>query len=172
MRKAFQKSFTLVEILVYIGVFCLIIVIIVSFVLWLVRSNTKVKVAREVLDNAQRVMEIMTYEIMGAKSIYTPTTNSNQLSLETTKYLPEGEETTYIDFYLCDARLCLKKESQNPIFLTSENVEVNNLVFTRILSGEAPSVRINLTVNYKNPADRQEYQASINLVSSASLRSY
>lgn len=172
MRKAFQKSFTLVEILVYIGVFFLIIVIIVSFVLWLVRSNAKIKVTREVLNSAQRAMEIMTYEIMGAKSIYMPTTNFNQLSLETTKYLPNGEEATYIDFYLCDARLCLKKESQDPIFLTSENVEVNNLVFTKILSGDAFSVQINLTIDYKNPAGRQEYQASINLVSSASLRSY
>lgn len=172
MKKVFQKSFTLIETLFYIGVFVIITLLIVSFLLWLVNSSAKTKVMRETLNNAQRAMEIMTYEIKGAKSIYTPTTGSDQLSLEIKRYLPEGEETTYVDFYLCDARLCLKKESQSPIFLTSENVEVNNLVFTRIISGGAPAVQINLTVDYKNVANRAEYQASVDLTSTVSLRSY
>ena len=167
-----KKAFTLVEILVYIGIFFLVITIIISFVFWLVRSNTKLKVMREALDNANRVMEIITYETKGAKSIYTPTTSSNQLSLETTNYLSEGEETTYIDFYLCDSALCLKKESQNPVVLTSDSVEITNLVFTRIVSGQADSIQIDLTVNYKNPADRPEYRALVDLTSTASLRIY
>ena len=167
-----KKAFTLVEILVYIGIFFLVITIIISFVFWLVRSNAKLKVMREALDNANRVMEIITYETKGAKSIYTPTTSSNQLSLETTNYLPEGEETTYIDFYLCDSALCFKKESQDTVVLTSDSVEITNLVFTRIVSGQADSIQIDLTVNYKNPADRPEYRALVDLTSTASLRIY
>ena len=167
-----KKGFTLVEILVYLGIFFLVITIIISFVFWLVRSNTKLKVMREVLDNANRIMEIITYETKGAKSIYTPTTSSNQLSLETTNYLPGGEETTYIDFYLCDSALCLKKESQDPIVLTSDSVEITNLVFTRIVSGQAESVQIDLSVSYKNPANRSEYRALVDLTSTISLRIY
>lgn len=167
-----KKGFTLVEILVYIGIFFLVITIIISFVFWLVRSNTKLKVMREALDNANRIMEIITYETKGAKSIYTPTTTSNQLSLETTNYLPEGEETTYIDFYLCDSALCLKKESQDSVVLTSDSVEITNLVFTRIVSGQADCIQIDLSVSYKNPANRSEYRALVDLTSTVSLRIY
>lgn len=167
-----RKGFTLVEILVYIGIFFLVITIIISFVFWLIRSNTKLKVMREALNNADRVMEIITYETKKAKGIYIPTTNSGQLSLETTNHLPEGEKSTYIDFYLCDSALCLKKESQDPIVLTSNSVEITNLVFTRILSGEADSIQIDLSVSYKNPADRPEYRASVDLTSTISLRIY
>ncbi len=167
-----RKAFTLVEILVYIGIFFVVITIIISFVFWLVRSNTKLKVMREALDNANRIMEIITYETKEAKSIYTPTTSSNQLSLETTNYLPEGEEATYIDFYLCDSALCLKKESQDPVVLTSESVEITNLVFTRIVSGQADCIQIDLSVNYKNPTDRPEYRALVDLTSTVSLRIY
>ena len=169
-------GFTLIEILVYIAVLVIIISTISAFFLWAVRSNTKAKVMRETLDNAQRAMEMMTYEIKEAKSIYTETSafdfSPGQLSLETTHYLPEEENTTYIDFYLCGTQLCFKKESQNPIAFTSDRVEVNNLVFSRINTGDTPSIQIDLNVDYKNPRGRSEYQASVNLKSTTSLRSY
>jgi len=167
-----NKGFTLMEVLVYVAVLTIIILAVSSFFLWAIRSNTKTKALRETLDNTRRVMEIMTYEIKEAKSIYTPTTTSTQLSLETTHYSPEGEKTSYIDFYLCDTQLCLKKESQDPITLTSDSVEINNLLFRRIVSGESPSIQIDLTINYKNPANRPEYQASVHLTSTTSLRDY
>jgi len=170
------KSFTLIEILVYIGVLGIVIMVVSSFLIWSIHSNTKAKVMRETLDNARRAMEIMNYEIKEAKSIYTPTSNlgshPGQLSLETIHYLPEGEKTSYIDFYLCRTQLCLKKESQNPIALTSDSVEVNNLVFTQIVTGQIPSIQIDLKIDYKNPTNRPEYQASVNLTSITSLRSY
>ena len=172
IRKIFTTGFTLIEFLVYTAVLSIVIAVISSFIVWSIHSTNKVKAMRETLDNARRAMEIITYEIKEAKSIYTPNTTSTQLSLETTKYLPEGEETTYIDFYLCEKRLCFKKEGQGPAVLTSDSVEINNLVFTQIISGETPSIQINLTAGYKNPDSRPELQALVNLISTASLRSY
>jgi len=167
-----KNGFTLMEVLIYVGVLMILLTAIFSLLLWLVRSDIKAKVMREVLDNAKRSMNTMVYEIKEAKNIYNPTTSSSQLSLVTTKYLPGGETSTYIDFYLCGTQLCLKKESQDPTTLTSEAVEVKNLVFTKIISNEAPSIQINLTIEYKNPSGRPEYSASISLTSTASLRSY
>jgi len=171
-----QKSFTLMEVLIYIAVLAIVVLIVFSFFLWATRANTKAKAMREVLDNARRAMEIMTYEIKEAKSIYTPTStfdsHPGQLSLETKKYLPEGETTSYIDFYLCGFQLCLKKESQDPVTLTSDRVEVSNLMFSRIVTSGIPSIQINLEIDYKNPTGRPEYQASITSTSTASLRSY
>lgn len=175
MKKLSPKNFTgftLIEILVYIAVLSIVIVTVVSFVIWSIHSYTKARVMRETLDSAKRAIEVMTQEIKDARSIYAPTTDSSQLSLETIKYLPSGESTSYGDFYLCDSRLCFKKESQDPIALTSDNVEINNLVFTQIFSGQASSIQIDLTISYKNPAGRSEYRASVTLTSTASLRMY
>jgi type II secretory pathway pseudopilin PulG len=172
-----HSSFTLMEMLVYLGVLAIVFLIISSFLLWAVRSNKKAMAMRETLENANRAMEIMIYEIREAKSIYTPTsvfsTSSSQLSLETEKYLPDGETTSFIDFYLCGDRLCLKRENSDPIALTSENVEVKNLEFNLIATTSTfPSIKINLKVDYKNPKNRPELSASVTLNSTISLRSY
>ena len=168
-----KRGFTLVEILVYIIVLAIIVLAVSSFFIWAVKSNTKAKVMRETVDNAQRSMEIMIHDIKEAKSIYTPTSASTQLSLETTHYLPSEETSTFIDFFLCGADitvLCSKKEGQSVVALTSDRVEVNNLEFI-LISTTTPSVQINLGINYKNPGGRPEYQSSIDFTSTASLRS-
>ena len=87
-------------------------------------------------------------------------------------YLPDGEVASYLDFYLCgpeNKTLCLKKESEDPIALTSERIEITNLGFIYVASS---SVEISFDVNYKNPNNRPEYQASINLKSIGSIRLY
>ena len=170
-QRKINQGFTLIEIIVYIAVLSLLVVSVSAFALWAIRSQTKSKAMTEVLNNGRRAMEIMTQEIKEAKGLYAPTITANQLSLETKKYLPTGETNTYLDFYLCGSRLCLKKESQEIIPLTSDNVQISNLVFTQIATS-SPSVQIDLTIDYKNPNNRVEYQASVNLKSTAALRSY
>lgn len=168
----FRTGFTLIEILVYIAILGILMILISSFLIWSNSTNIKAKVMRETLDDASRTMEFLVREIKSAKSIYTPTTDSDQLSLETTKYLPSGEVTTYIDFFLCGSQICFKKEAEAPLALTKENIEVNHLVFTQISTGDIPSVQIELGVNYKNPSNKPEYRAIVDLTSAASLRAY
>lgn len=122
------------------------------------------------MGRADRAMEIMIGQVRGAKSIYTPTTDSKQLSLETSNYLPDGEETSYIDFFLFGSRIWLKREAHDPIALTPDSLQISNLSFIQIDSNGQPSVKVSFTASYNNPTGRPEYQASINLVSTASLR--
>ena len=114
----------------------------------------------------------MSYEIKAAKGVYSPTTTSSQLSFETTQALPEGEEATFIDFFLCETKLCLKREGQMPLAITSDNVQVASLTFSQVATNELPSVKIDLSINYKNPANRPDYEAIVDLSSTISLRSY
>ena len=173
MNSKFQSSFTLLEILVYIGVFSIVMGVLISFIIWVINSNIKAQAIRETSDNAREVLETMVYEIRTAKSVYIPTSTSTQLSLETLNYLPEGESFTYIDFFLCGTQICFKKESQIPVALTSDKVEIKDLNFTLIGNvTSTPSVQIALKADYKNPQNRPEYQASVNVTTTASLRSY
>lgn len=176
MTKIFKlknnKGFSMVELVVSISLMSLILVALMSFIWWMNYYNSKTRADNQSLDSASRALNEMVYEIKGAKSIYTPTTTASQLSLETTHYLPSDESDTFIDFFLCGSALCLKKESQDPIILTSDNVNVSSLSFTKISNGSVPSVQIRLTVNYNNPNNDPSRNASVTLTSTASLRNY
>ena len=166
-----NKGFSLLEILISVAIFSMILLAIVSFFLSMNTSNLKTEADREVSENARRALEEITYEIRSAKSIYTPTTTTNQLSLETSRYLSTGENTTFIDFFLCGSAICFKREFQDPIALTSDSIEVTNLEFSQISTGVNPSVQVSLTVNSLN-SNNDAKSSSITLKSTASLRSY
>ena len=78
------------------GILSITLVAIAAFVLGLVRSRAKTEALHEVQDNIRRAMKSMVYEVREAESIYSPTSNSSQLSLETKEYLTGGEGTTFI----------------------------------------------------------------------------
>jgi len=172
-----KRSFTLIEILIYLSVLAIIISAVISFFIWVNQSNAKTKAMREVIDNGRRATEVITYEIKEAKGIYFPTSvfssNPGQLSLITSKYLPEEETATYIDFYICGTQICFKKESQDPIVLTSDDTEIKSLIFKEIATKKNnPSIQIELKIDYKTPSTNPSYQASATLESTASLRLY
>lgn len=171
IKHKYGAGFTLSEILVYIAVLSIVVLATSSFLLWISRTNTRAKATREVIDNSRRLMETIAHETKEANSVYTPTSlfssSSGQLSLETDKYTPSGEIVSFIDFYLCDARLCLKKEGLDPVAITSEEVEIISLEFSQVATS---SIQVNLQLNYKT--ERAEYQSSLNTTSTVSLRSY
>lgn len=172
-----EKAFTLIEILVYLALAMLVFSTIFGFLFWASKLNTKIKAIQEVLKNTQRVMEILTYEIREAKSVYTPTSvfssNFGQLSLETKKHLPVGEIFSFVDFYVCGTSFCIKEEGKEPVVLTSEKVEVKELKFTLISTTSTfPSVKINLTMDYENPKNRSELKVPVSVETTVSLRSY
>ena len=168
-----RRGFTLTEVLIYIAVLAIIMAAVSSFLLWQISSNAKSRAIRETQNNAEQALSIMAREIKEAKSVYTPTSvfdvNPGQLSLETTKYLPSGETVSYLDFFICERRLCLKKESQDPVAITSATVKISNLVFSQIAT---TSIQINLKIDYLATSTRPEYQASFSATSTASLRTY
>src|SRR3989344_2621301 len=129
--KIFNQTvgFSIIELLVSISIFSIILLVMVSLLFSVNSSNSKTKAERETQENARRIMNTIIYEIKGAKSIYTPATTLTQLSLETTRYLPSDETNSFIDFFLCGLNLCFKKESQNPVILNSDSVEITSLLF-------------------------------------------
>jgi len=155
-----QSGFSLLELLVALAIFSVILLAVVSFFFSISLSSSKTRTDRDALENARRVLNEIAYEIKSAQSIYTPTTTASQLSLQTAKYLPPNENSTFIDFYLCGKAICFKKEFQDPVVMTSDIVEVTNLVFTQLQNGSSPSIRISLTAS------------SVDLTTTASVRSY
>jgi len=173
-----SKGFTLIESLIYVTVLSMVFLVIFSFFLWVEKSSIKTAVAEETLSNADKVMKLIIYEIKTAHEIYQPTSvfseDAGQLSLKTTDFKPDGESTTIIDFFICNSnKICLKRESQEPIFLTSEKVDVNKLKFDLVYNNEMePTVQIDMQIDYNNSSGKPEYQNSVNLKTTATLRNY
>ena len=160
----------------YVSVLTIILAAVLVFMVWVMRSNMKIKIMGETQSNANNALDIMLQEIKTASEIYTPTSifdsTPGQLSLKTASYLPSGETASYIDFYICGTKVCFKKESQNPIALTSESVTVNKLVFSRVVTGSMPSIQVELEVAYNGASLRPESQSVVNLKSAAALRQW
>lgn len=171
-----QKGFTLPEAIVYVAVLAIVAGAISIFIIWGIKVNGKIKVENETMQSASQAMDILVYEIKEAKSIYTPTSaldqNFGQLSLETVHNLPVGEDTAYLDFYVCGHQICLKKEGQSPIAITSNKTIVTNLTFSRILASTTETVQINLSLKYDAPISRPEWQASTTLNTTATIKGY
>ena len=170
-----KKGFTLIELVIYTAVFVIIATLLTSFVFNLIGVQAKIRISKEVLENSQRAMEIMLWEIRHAQNVYASTSlfdaHPGQLSLETSQNTPTDEETTYLDFYLDENdRLCLKREGAEDRVLVSENIKINNLVFNYLTASSTKSVRIELSAVYNSPTEKITYQATTTLISSANLR--
>ncbi|MBI2643913.1 MAG: type II secretion system protein [Candidatus Wildermuthbacteria bacterium] len=167
-----EKGTTILEVAIYIAVLAIIVAAVGSLLLWAIRSQTKARVLKETTLYASNAMDAMTRKIREAQSIYEPTTSLNQLSLETAANPPIDESSTYVDLFLCDTRICLKREGENPVPLTSEELEVQTLEFREVTTTFIPSVEITLEAQYKNPSAKPELTASARIVSTVSFRAY
>ena len=165
-------GFTLVEMLVYMVLLVLVVSSVIALLFWVVRANNQTQARKEVVESVEHALLVMTNEIRESQSVYTPTTTAAQLSVETFKNPPSGETSAYVDFFLCGVRICEKRESQAPLAITSERIEVQGLEFILVQTGEVPSVRVEVNARYANPANRPELEAVFEVGKTISLRAY
>ncbi|MCK4520777.1 prepilin-type N-terminal cleavage/methylation domain-containing protein [Candidatus Parcubacteria bacterium] len=159
-----KNGFTFIEVLVYSAILAVVTGAIVAAMLGLIEFYNISRFNRAVLNNAHSGLNTILLEVKHASSIYTPTSNVNQLSLETNLNPPSGEINTYVDFYLDNGILCVKREGADAQPLTSEKVEITALTFNYLID----SVKTDITVRYRSP--KVKYQREITLSSSSSLR--
>lgn len=174
-RKPQRNGFTLIEMLVYIGLLSIVGTVLILFGAFIIRQSGHTQLTAVVVGNARGAMDDMTREIRRASGVYSPTsvfdTYPGQLSLATTELLPDDENETYVDFYIDDERLYRKREGGNAQLLTSEQVKVTNLVFTHLNeSNNGSAVRVELTVEPAQAAPQTQDQTTVTLVATATLR--
>lgn len=174
MFRLSAKGFTLTEVLIYSAILAIVSLVVLVFINQLLGVNETSRRAREATDNARRAIDTIAQEVRHADSVYLNTsvfeTNPGQLSLETTRDVPIDEDMTYVDFYVDNEQLFIKRENQAEQRLTSEKVKVTNLTFTNLKGSTAwPAIRISLTVEYRDPISGPRNQ--VNMMTTAVLRS-
>ncbi len=171
-----SAGFSVLELLISIILFSLILMAVLGTYLSMSTNSAQAQVDREVQENARNILDSITYEIRSANSIYTPTTTSGQLSLETTRYVSAGDRTTFIDFFRCATSVCMRTDSATlPLVINSKNIWASALTFTQINNGGKPSVKVDLTLNYlksNSTSGNIALTSTVTVSSTASPRSY
>lgn len=167
-----KNGFTLIEVLIYLGILSLIVVALLSFDVSVISSRSKTMVVEEVQANARIALDLVSQKIRGAQGINVGASvfgsDPGVLSLAMAN---ATQNPTVFNLSADDGRLQITEGSSGtPVFVTSKDVEVTNLVFTNYSQpGEREHIRIDITVRYKN-AGSVDYSYSYSAHTSVSVR--
>jgi len=173
----FLNGFTLIEMVVYVGVVVIIVSSIMIFGISTIRTGTKIKYNADILDSGRRAMEMMNYEIKKSKSVYGSTSvfaiNPGQLSLEQVSTSTPGETNGFVDFFQCGDSLCLHRDGADPIRMIGDQIRLTNLVFKQLSNSTSSPPSIQIKVRLEIGTSSSAFAtSSIDLSSAANLRGY
>jgi len=137
-----SKGFTLIETLVYIFISSILLVVITSLGFNLLTNKQNVVAQSEITENINFVFAKIIAAVRDAQAVILPQTTGSELSL--TMQNPAINPTR---FYLMDNRLYLSQGTGGGSALTTDDVEVSNLSFTKMINGtDVVSIKIAITL--------------------------
>lgn len=175
-----DSGYTLIEMIVYVTLIGAVSIFIYGIILFIYYDNKKIINLTRINSNAYSAMERIRYEIENSTYVYLPTSNmenynynlamADQLSLATEIGASSNEDITFVDLYLENGTIFLKKEDlAESIALTSSGVVVSDLDFSYYKNGLRESVAVNIIIEPKN---NSVSSSSIHLNSVVALRSF
>lgn len=159
---------TTIEMAVYSGLLAIISVFLIQTILTLTVIYRKVEAERDIVSAERIIMEMLARELQGASAAYSATSaTTTQLSIETPLNAVSPEETTFVDVYLDNGRLYVKREGAEAFALSPESVRVAQFKTERIAVGSRESMRVTLSLESRGNGG---LQASSTIISAFSPR--
>lgn len=150
-----NKGFTLIEFLLYIGMTATVIAVLGSFSFQTIWGKARLTSMDEVSQNVRFVLEKMSLAIRNAQAINSPAAGTFATALSL-KVLDLTKNPTIFD--LSGGAVRISEGANPPEGLTSSEVEVANMKFSNIsYTGTPGTIRIEMTVRFKNPSNRREF---------------
>lgn len=170
-----ERGFSLIEAIIYSGLLALVVSFVIYFTLNIFNAYNKAIAQSEVMANIQFAMDTIMEELRFAKNIYTPTSafnqNNGQLSVETRQNPPFGETAGFVDFYLDNGRIYMKREGQTEIPITSNQTKINKLRFTYLNPANSPEgAQIFVEGQFNTTNANLANQTTMDLTTSAIIR--
>jgi type II secretory pathway component PulJ len=141
-----RRGFTLVEMVIYVGLLALMFVAVVNISLSMSRAYTSLKAAKSLNTSASVVLERITREVRQATSVNdgqsTFGSNPGRLMLNTT----ESGSATTIEFYLDGGIVKVNKGGVLEGQLSLPSATTTSLIFRKINASSSEAVRITMTV--------------------------
>ncbi|MEY2671890.1 MAG: hypothetical protein RL687_307 [Candidatus Parcubacteria bacterium] len=145
--KKLNKGFSLVEILIYVGIFSIISVAVITSSVVVISSFSKTRDIRNILETGNVVFERMTREIRQSSSVDTAVSvlGSNPGILQLNSTDGSGNART-VKFIIENGALNLYQNGVIVDNLLGSDVSVSNLIFRRIITTAGEAVKIEMTV--------------------------
>lgn len=163
-----QKGFTLIEILLYVGIASTILLVSTMFLQTLLEARIKNTTIAEVEQQGLQVMQYITQTIRNAESVTIPSVGTSA-SLLTLDVVDVSDDPTLFD--LSNGTIRITEGASSPVVLTNSRVIASNLTFENYSRPDTPGVvRISFILTYENLSGRQEHEFEKTFYASASLR--
>lgn len=163
-----KKGFTLIELILYLGLAATIILAVSLFFIAMLSSRIKQQAIAEVEQQGARVMHIITQATRNADTITSPGTGSSA-SLLTLDMVPTAVDPTLFD--LSSGLIRITEGVGSAVALTNSRITASLLTFQNLSRASTPgTIRIQFTLSHLNPTGRNEYEYSKTFYGSASLR--
>jgi len=165
-KKDNKIGFTLVELIIYMGLFATVLLLITGFLWMIILGNIKEAAYQEVQQNSRFAMTKIEQEIKKAVGINSPIPGSSSNTL-----ILRMADSSLTSFDISGGKLRMTK-GINSYYLTTDQVIINNnsLQFTNNSYVNTPGIiQVKMEISHINPGNRREYQASANFQSSVSL---
>jgi type II secretory pathway pseudopilin PulG len=170
MRKA--RGFTLVELLLYMGLVGIFLTAATTSMWDIILGNVKSSVEQEVQESLRYASHRLSFEIRNADSIEASSdfgvdlasTPGAVLSLNS----PAPNDPT--EFRVNGGLLQIKQGVGSWTSITSPAVAVDNLVFTDLTDTFSENIKFTVTVKYRNTGGRSEWEKSATFESASQLR--
>jgi prepilin-type N-terminal cleavage/methylation domain-containing protein len=136
-----KKGFTLVELLIYIGLFSILLVILTNIFVAIIDSRLESEATTNVEEDGKYIVNRLTYDLRRAQSISTPSsrgtqTNSLQIAIDGTSY----------NYALQNNNLILTTGSDT-LQLNSYGSKISNITFLRVGNlGGKDTIQIQFTI--------------------------
>ena len=147
--KSRSSGFTLVELIIYIGIVAIILVSITYLVFDIISGQTKSYVHLEVDQNLRFIKDIMTQDIKTASDFNIPSADVLNLDTGAVIYTFDGVNNKIT-----------RQEGAVINDITTDEIEVTGNFTSLSYNQRTKNVRVHLDINYKNPSNLSDYQAS------------
>ena len=163
-----NKGFTLVEILLYLGLMTIVISAASVVLTILIQGRLRSQSITEVEQQGTIIIQIITQSIRNADAVNSPTIGMNAASTSLDVY-DAGNDPTVFD--LASGIIQITEGTGSAVPLNAPNVVVSNLSFENVSRAGTPgTIRIQFDMNYNNTSGISLYDYSKTFSGSASLR--
>ncbi len=163
-----QRGFTLIELMLYIGIAATILLAASVLLANMLESRVKNQTIAEVEQQGLQVMEILTQAARNAESITTPAAGASASSL-TLNVLDVNDDPTV--FSVASGTVRITEGAGSAIALTNSRITVSGFTVQNLSRTNTPgALRVSFVVTYVNSSGRNEYTYSKRFYGSASLR--
>lgn len=163
-----KGGFTLIEMLLYVGLASIILLVTSVFLGMLLESRIKNQTVAEVEGQGIQVMQAVAQTVRNAEAINSPTAGNSANSLSLDVVNVANDPTV---FSLSGGQVEIKEGANTAINLTNSRVMVSDLNFENLSrTGTPGNIQISFTITHVNPEGKNTYSYSKSFISSASLR--